>query len=91
MGKLLGLIAGGIGVVMLSYYMVSPLYSPLINLLGPYLGYGLPLLLGIIGLLAGNPIHYYAIMISWIIIGIIVGISTRKGLRAMGTSIYCIL
>ncbi len=83
----MGLIAGGIGVVMLSYYMVSPLYSPLINLLGPYLGYGLPLLLGIIGLLAGNPIHYYAIMISWIIIGIIVGISTRKGLRAMGTSI----
>ena len=87
MGKLAGIITGGISIVILAYTEISSLYRPLINWLGPLFGYNFPLFLGILGLIAGNPINHPIILLSWIIIGVVIGVFSGKGFRAAGVSI----
>ncbi len=87
MGKLSAIIAGIISITLLAYFEIAGLFNPLINLLGPFLGYKFPLLIGILGLVAGNPFTNLIILISWVIIGVIIGVFAGKGLRAAGASI----
>lgn len=86
MGKLTALIAGYISVTFASYVVLSVAYAPLINWLGPYFGYRFPLILGIVYLIAGSPFRNSIILETWVIIGVIVGISARKGLRAWASA-----
>ena len=86
MGKLTALIVGYISVTFASYVVLSVAYSPLVNWLGPYFGYRFPFILGIIYLIAGSPIRNTIILETWIVLGVIVGISARKGLRAWGSA-----
>ena len=86
MGKLTALIVGYISVTFASYAVLSLAYAPLVNWLGPYFGYRFPLILGIVYLIAGSPLRNSIILETWVIIGIIVGISARKGLRAWGSA-----
>ncbi len=86
MGKLTALIVGYIATTFAAYVILSVSYNPVVNWLGPYFGVRFPLILGIVYLIAGSPINNTIIMEVWIIIGILVGISARKGLRAWGSA-----
>jgi hypothetical protein len=86
MGKLTALIVGYVSVTFASYVVLSVAYSPLINWLGPYFGFRFPFILGIIYLIAGSPLRNTIILETWIVLGVIVGISARKGLRAWGSA-----
>ncbi len=87
MGKLAGIITGAVSIVVLAYIEISSLFKPLINWLGPFFGYKFPLFLGILGLIAGSPINHTIIFVSWVIIGVVIGIFSGKGFRAAGVSI----
>ncbi len=86
MGKLTAIIVGYIATTFAAYIILSVSYNPLVNWLGPYFGYRFPFILGIIYLIVGSPLHNTIILEVWIIIGLLVGISTRKGLRAWGSA-----
>ncbi len=86
MGKLTAIIVGYVSITFASYAILSLSYSPLVNWLGPYFGFRFPFILGIIYLIAGSPIKNSIILETWIIIGVIVGISARKGTRAWGSA-----
>ncbi|EQB73197.1 MAG: hypothetical protein AMDU4_FER2C00091G0005 [Ferroplasma sp. Type II] len=86
MGKLTALIVGYISVTFAAYVILSVSYNPLVNWVGPYLGYRFPFILGIVYLIAGSPIRNTIILETWIVIGALVGISARKGLRAWGSA-----
>jgi len=86
MGKLTALIVGYISITFAAYVILSVSYNPLINWLGPYFGYHFPLILGIIYLVAGSPLKNTIILEIWVIIGILVGVSARKGTKAWGSA-----
>ncbi len=86
MGKLTAIIVGYVSITFASYAILSLSYSPLVNWLGPYFGFRFPFILGIIYLIAGSPIKNSIILETWITIGVIVGISARKGTRAWGSA-----
>ncbi|WP_337860217.1 hypothetical protein [Ferroplasma sp.] len=86
MGKLTAIIVGYISITFAAYVVLSIAYAPLIAWLGPYFGYRFPFILGLIYLEVGSPLKNTVILETWIIIGLIVGISARKGLRAWGAA-----
>jgi hypothetical protein len=86
MGKLTALIVGYISVTFSAYVLLSVSFNPLVNWIGPYFGYRFPFILGIIYLIAGSPIRNTVILETWVIIGVLVGISARKGFRAWGSA-----
>ena len=84
MGKLTGYIIGVVATLAFAYYFLSTYYDPLINWLSPYIGPQLPVVLGLLFLYMGDPLHWPILIAVWIILGIIVGISARKGSAAVG-------
>jgi len=54
MGKLTGYILGVSGALLVSFYILSAYYMPLINWLGPYFGAPLVFILPILFLILGN-------------------------------------
>ncbi|MEM0139787.1 MAG: hypothetical protein QXZ44_04155 [Ferroplasma sp.] len=86
MGKLTALILGSITISFSAYTVMSLSYTPLLNWFGPYFGPHLTLILGIIYLIAGSPFNHIDILIAWVLIGVVVGISARKGFRAWSSA-----
>lgn len=87
MGKLAALLAGTFAVLILSYYLLSPAYSPLIDWIGPFIGYRLVFILGLVYLLLGNPLGRMTLLVSWILIGVVIGLAAGKTGRAIGVSL----
>lgn len=86
MGKLTSLIIGFVAVCALTFYYLSTSYSGLVSWLGPVFGPQLIYASGFLLLFFGNPVYYPVVLISWIIIGLIVALGSRKGLRAAGAA-----
>lgn len=86
-GKLTGYILGVTASLALGYYVLSASYSPLLHWLSPYLGPDLAVVLGLMFLFMGDPLHWPILLATWIILGAIVGIGARKGRKAVGAAI----
>ena len=78
MGKLTGVLAGSAILLIFSYYVLSNSFTPLINWIGPILGYRLNLLLGLLWLEQGTPLQYASIFAIWAVVGIVVGFSSKR-------------
>jgi hypothetical protein len=87
MGKLTALLAGTFAVLILSYYLLSSAYDPIINWIGPFVGYRLVFILGLVYLLLGNPLSHIVLLASWVLIGVVIGIASAKTGRAIGMSL----
>ncbi|MEM0155009.1 MAG: hypothetical protein QW597_00160 [Thermoplasmataceae archaeon] len=86
MGKLTGYILGVSGALLVSYYVLSIYYAPLINWLGPFFGTPIMFLLPILFLLLGNPLAYPVLILAWLFIALMVAVGARKGGKAVGTA-----
>ena len=86
MGKLTAVIAGVAILLSFSYYVLSASFSPLINWIGPVLGFRLDLMLGLMWLEQGTPLQYALIFALWAVVGVIVGISSRRYRAVFSTS-----
>lgn len=87
MGKLTSIIIGMTAVCAISFYYLSSSYTGLINWFGPIFGPSIVYAAGLLYLFFGNPVVYPAVLISWIVIGFVVALGSRKGLRAAGAAI----
>ncbi len=87
MGKLTGYILGVTAAVVLGYYSLSAYYSALLHWLTPYFGSGLVIVMGLMFLFMGDPLHWPVLIGAWVLLGIIVGIGSRKGRKAVGAAI----
>ncbi|MEM3851952.1 MAG: hypothetical protein QXP70_03030 [Methanomassiliicoccales archaeon] len=87
MGKFSGFVFGTMAAVLIAYYLLSPSFSPLSNWLSPYFGSGLSLILGLVYLLLGNPVTYQIVIVGWVVIGAVIGLSTRRMRSAIVSSL----
>lgn len=87
MGKLTSLIVGFVAVCAISFYFLSGSYSGLINWFGPVFGSQMFYAAGLLYLFFGNPGFYPAVLLSWILVGFIVALGSRRGLRAAGAAV----
>lgn len=71
----------------LGYYLLSSYYSPLLNWLGPVFGSDMYFSLGLLVLVMGNPFSYALVFVSWLLIGITIGITARRILRSISITI----
>lgn len=69
---------GTTAAVIISYYILAPYYSPVVDWLSPYFGSGTGLMMGLVFLLLGDPLIYPVVIVAWIAIGVIVGLSARR-------------
>lgn len=84
MGKLTSLLVGMASALILSYYVLSTAYAPILNWLGPLLGYHLNLLMGLFYLLLGIPTDHLVLLGSLVLIAALIGITSAKVGRALG-------
>jgi hypothetical protein len=93
MGKLTAVLAGTAILLVYSYYVLSSSFSPLINWFGPFLGCRLNLILGVMWLEQGTPLQYASIFGIWVIVGIIIGLSSKRywGVFVTAISIWIVI
>jgi hypothetical protein len=87
MGKLTAVLSGIAILLIFSYYLLSVSFNPLINWIGPIIGFRLNLILGLLWLDQGTPLQYVSIFAIWAIVGLIVGLSSKKFGGVFGTAI----
>ena len=87
MGKLTGYILGVTAALVIGYYSLSTYYSALLHWLTPYFGSGLAIVMGLMFLYMGDPLHWPILLGVWILLGVIVGLGSRKGIKAVGAAI----
>lgn len=87
MGKLTSLIVGFLVICFIAFYYISTQYAALINWIGPVTGPEIIYILGFLLLFFGSPFHYPLVLMIWILLGLVVGITSRKGLRAAGAAV----
>ena len=87
MGKLTGYILGVTAALVMGYYSLSTYYSALLHWLTPYFGSGLAIVMGLMFLFMGDPLHWPILLGVWILLGVIVGLGSRKGRKAVGAAI----
>lgn len=87
MGKLTSYLIGLTAAILLSYYVLFTYYTPIINWLGPVVGSDIIFPFGFLFLLLGSSLTYPIVLMSWIVIGVAVGLGSRKGTRAIGAAI----
>lgn len=87
MGKLTSYLLGLTAAILLVYYLLYISYLPLINWLGPIIGSDIVFPFGFLFLLLGSSISYPVVLLSWVIIGVVVAVGSRKGTRAIGAAI----
>lgn len=75
----------------MAYYVLSSYYYPLTNWLSPIAGGGLSLMLGLFFIMLGNPLIYPVLIPVWIVIGAIIGLSVRRVLGSIVSSIFVFL
>ena len=87
MSRLSSFILAAIVSLSLSYYLLSSYYAPLTNWLGPLFGSDMYFSLGILVMVLGNPFTYALVFVSWLIIGITIGLTSRRILRSISVTI----
>ena len=87
MGKLTGYILGVTASLVIGYYSLSTYYSALLHWLTPYFGSGLAIVMGLMFMYMGDPLHWPILLGVWILLGVIVGLGSRKGRKAVGAAI----
>lgn len=87
MGKLSAYLLGMTAALVLSYYVLSLDYSAIIAWIGPVLGSDIIFPLTFLYLLLGSILVNPLLLVSWILIGTVVGVSARKGTRAIGAAV----
>jgi hypothetical protein len=87
MGKLTGYILGVTAALVIGYYSLSTYYSALLHWLTPYFGSGLAIVMGLMFLYMGDPLHWPILLGVWVLLGVIVGLGARKGSKAVGAAI----
>ena len=87
MGKLTAVLSGIAILLIFSYYVLSLSFNPLINWIGPIIGFRLNLLMGLLWLDQGTPLQYVSIFAIWAIVGLIVGFSSKRIRSVFGTAI----
>lgn len=88
MGKLSAYILGVSFALIVSFYYVYTLYSPLLNWLMPVFGTPLIFVVTFLYILLGNPLKNPMLLVILIFLGFLIGISARKGSRAIGATIF---
>lgn len=83
MGKLLSYIVGTGLILFLSYYYLSIFFYPLIMWLSPAFGAPVMLITGNLLFLLGNMVHHTYLIPLYIVVGACIGLSSRKGRRAL--------
>ena len=86
MGKLTAYIVGLFSALALSYYVLSPYYSPLIAWVGPIFGAPLIFVLSIMFLVLGDVLNHLILIPILIVIGVLIGLAARKGTRAISAA-----
>lgn len=87
LGKLLSYIVGTGLILFISYYYLSIFFSPLIMWLSPVFGAPLMLIFGNLLFLLGNMAHHTYLIPLYIVVGACIGLSSRKGRRALTATI----
>lgn len=87
MGKLTSIIFGIIVTELLVYYVISSEYSTIVNWFGPVFGFRIIIVLGYLALFFGNPLGYATIAGSWVLVGFIVALGSRRTLRSIGSAV----
>ncbi len=87
MGKLTSYLLGLTAALSLVYDVLYVNYQPLINWLGPVVGSDIIFAFGFLFLLLGSVAQYQVVLISWIVIGVLVGLGSRKGTKAIGAAV----
>ena len=87
MGKLTAVLGGTFAALVISYYFLSGAFSPLINWLAPTLGYRFIIILGLVYLLFGNPLQSAGLFVTWVVLGIIVGLGARRLGRGISSAL----
>ncbi len=88
LGKFSGFVFGTTAAVIISYYILAPYYSPVVNWISPYFGSGTGLMMGLVFLLLGDPLIYPIVIVAWVAIGVIVGLSARRVLGSIVSMIF---
>ncbi len=71
----------------LGYLFLSGYYAPMLNWLAPYYGSRLYFAFAFFFMILGNPITYPVLLVTWMIVGVVIGLFTRKVLRSIGVTI----
>lgn len=87
MGKLSAYILGLTFALVVGFYYLSTLYTPLLNWLMPVFGTPLIFIVTFLYIMLGDPFKNPTLLIVLVILGILIGISARKGTRAIGAGI----
>lgn len=87
MGKLSAYILGlGFALAISFYYLIS-LFDPILNWLMPVFGTPLIFLITLLYLLMGDPLRNPVLFLILVLLGLLIGVSARKGTRAIGAGI----
>jgi hypothetical protein len=78
MTRLASFVFGTLSVLILTYSVLASSFNPLIDWLGPIMGFQLRFLLGSVFLIFGNPAQYMTLLISWLAIGTVIGLFARR-------------
>ncbi len=87
MGKLSAYIFGMAVALALCFFVLSSYYTPLLNWFMPDFGPPIIFIFTILFLLLANPIKWPIVIVSMVIIGAVIGISSRKGTRAVAATV----
>lgn len=87
MGKLLSYIVGLGLILSVSYYYLSGFYYPLVMWLGPVMGAPILLILGNLFFLLGNMANHLFLIPIYVILGVLIGLCSRKGRRAFTATV----
>ena len=87
MGKLSAYIFGMAIALALCFFVLSSYYNPLLNWLMPEYGPPIIFIFTILFLLLANPLKWPIVIVGMVIIGAVIGISSRKGSRAIAATI----
>ena len=79
---------GTTAAVIISYYILAPYYSPVVDWISPYFGSGTGLMMGLVFLLLGDPLIYPIVIVAWVAIAVIVGLSARRVLGSIVSMIF---
>jgi hypothetical protein len=82
-GRLSTLILVSIVSFTLSYYVLASYYAPLTSWLAPYYGSDIYFIFGFFFLFMGNPLTYSILIYTTVILGVTIGILSRKVSRAI--------
>ncbi len=87
MGKLFSYIVSLALILVISYYYLSSFFYPMVMWLGPVLGSVIELISGNLFFLLGDMFHHLFLIPIYVIVGVAIGLCSRKGRKAFVATI----